>query len=400
MGDRNDFTPPGRRVTVTGQFAGVDSEFAFELRVCRWAERTWPPGGDREEREAGREPEDRERREDREERADREDRHDRKARGKSVLVARQLGTRARRWDTIVLECDPDGLRDRARFGQRRLDSDLLHVVRNAPAAWAWYRDALPEPDYPWRYVREAVHRAADRGIVDTRRDGNRIQLRRKWGYPDWVRRVIAIENKPDLDASAARDLRPQLERDVALGLADEVWVATAATDDRVEPALLEDLPVEAGILVVDPAALTADVAWYPRSLAVDERGTRILENPTGTGHDLSAARFEYADPDWIAAKRLEIAERAYERGWRSFVETMRPDCRHFELRADGQLLPRCAAKERLQTTAECSGDCPVFEPEPPAWRTNDWPIEGGPGKLYRVLLEERRRRRRPPRSSP
>ena len=341
---------------------GVDSEFEFELRVCRWAEREWPPDGDREG---------------------------------SLVVARQLGTRNRRWDTIVIECDPDGLRQRARFGERRLDSDLLHVVRNAPAEWAWYRDALPEPDYPWQYVREAVHRADDRGIVETRRDGNRIELRRKWPYPDWLRRVIAIENKPDLDASAARDLRPQLDRDVVLAMADEVWVATAATGDRVAPALLEDLPVEAGILVVDPADLEAEVAWYPRSLASGDPGTRILEHPGGGSHDRSAARFEYADPDWKASKRLEIAERAYERGWRSFVDAMRPDCRHFRLREDGQLLPWCRAKDRPQTSTECAGDCPDFEPEPPVWRTNGWPIEGGPGKRYRALLAERRRRRRP-----
>jgi hypothetical protein len=340
----------------------VDSEFEFELRVCRWAEREWPPDGAREG---------------------------------GVIVARQLGTRNRRWDTIVLECDPVGLGRRARFGERRLDSDLLHVVRNAPAEWAWYRDALPEPDYPWRYVREAVHRAADRGVVETRRDGNRVQLRRKWPYPDWLRRVIAVENKPDLDASAARALRPQLDRDVAIALADEVWVATAATGDRVEPALLEDLPVEAGILLVDTAGLTAEVAWYPRTLAVDDPGTRILGNPSGRSRDLSAGRFEYADPDWKAAKRLEIAERAYERGWRSFVGAMRPDCRHFRLREETQLLPWCGAKERVQTSAECAGDCPDFEPEPPAWRSKGWPIEGGPGRRYRALLDDRRHRRRP-----
>ena len=235
----------------------VSGEFRFELRVCRWVEEHWPPGGER--------------------------------RG-DVVVARQLGTRHRRWDTVVFECDPDALRQRAQFGSRALDSDLLGVVRHAPAEWTYYRDALPEPDYPWRYVREAVNRAADRGILDRRKSGNRIQIRRRWTYPDWVRRIVAIENKPDLDASAARDLRPQLEHDVAMALADEVWVATRATGDRVEPALLEDLPVEAGILVVDddpqegPAVLGADatVSWHPRTLSVGDPGTRILDRPTGS----------------------------------------------------------------------------------------------------------------------
>jgi len=342
------------------------AEFTFELRVCQWAEREWPPGGS----DAGADT--------------------------TAVVARQLGTKRRRWDTIVVEADPDALRERARFGPRRLDSDLLHVVRNAPAEWAWYRDALPDPGYPWEYVREAVHRASDRGVVETRKDGRgRVELRRKWPYPDWVERVVAVENKPDLDASAARDLAPQLQRDVALSLADEVWVATTATGATVEPALLEDVPVEAGVLLVD-ADGTAEVAWHPRTLAVDDPGTIIAERPTGTGHDASAARFEYADQEWKADKRVEIAERAYERGWRAYVDTMRPDCRHFEVRsADGDVLPWCGAKGRHPTAAECSGACPQWEPEPPAWRQRGWPIEGGPGNGIERVLDRRRRRRRP-----
>ncbi|NKE36827.1 hypothetical protein GWG54_13560 [Natronococcus sp. JC468] len=344
----------------------TDSEFAFELRACRWAERAWPPAEDVDD-------------------------------DRAVLVARQLGTKRRRWDTIVLECDREALERRANFGPKRLDSDLLHVVRNAPADWRYYRDALPDPGYPWRYVREAIHEADNRGILETRKSGNRIEIRRKWDYPEWVDRIVAIENKPDLDASAARNLAAQLEYDVALGLADEVWVATRATGERVEPVLFEDLPVEAGVLALEPESPSADVAWYPRSLSVDEPGTRILERPEGGRRNGSAARFEYVPPETKVEKRLAIAERAYERGWRSFVDTMRPDCRHFALRGtDGaQLRPYCGAKGRCQTAAECSGACPEFEPEPPRWRTKGWPIEGGPGTRCRRLLEDRRRRRRP-----
>ncbi len=346
--------------------ADVNSEFAFELGVCQWAERYWPPNGERE---------------------------------RPVVVARQLGVKRRRWDTVVIECDPDGLAARANFGRERLDSNLLHVVRNAPAEWAWYRDALPHPGYPWRYVRESIHRADDRGILDTRTEGNRIHIRRKWPYPDWVERIVAIENKPDLTASAARALAPQLERDVALALADEVWVATADTGERVTPALFEGIPVEAGILTVDPdgrGASAVDATWQPRSLSVTDPGTRIVERPDGGNRDASAARFEYADPAWKEQKRLAIAERAYERGWRSYADSMRPDCRHFELDPTAAVArPYCQAKSCHQTQTECAGSCPAFEPEPPAWRQQGWPLDGGPGGTIKQLLADQRARQRP-----
>lgn len=344
----------------------ADPEFVFELRTCRWAEREWPPGGGLDD-------------------------------GTNVLVARQLGTKRRRWDTIVIEADAEALARRAQFGERRLDSDLLHVVRHAPEEWEWYRDALPHPGYPWRYVRETIHRADDRGILDVRRDGNKLEIRRRYEYPEWVSRIVAIENKPNLDASAARQLGAQLERDVALSLADEVWVATTATGERVEPAILEDVPVEAGILSMafDDGA-TADVVWHPRTLAADAPGTRIVERPSGSKYDQSAARFEYVDAATKAEKRLAIAERAYERGWRSYVDTMRADCRHYELRREGiGLVPYCAAKDCRQTASECSTSCASLEPEPPAWRQKGWPLDGGPGKALARLLAARRSRRRP-----
>ncbi|QIB74115.1 hypothetical protein GL213_09175 [Halogeometricum borinquense] len=349
-----------------------DAEFGFELLVCRWAEAAWPPG-ESSDAVARRSADSRTASEDDVEHGSTGNRV--KA-SDAVLVARQLGTKRRRWDTIVIECDPAGLAARAQFGERELDSDLLHIVRNAPAEWAWYRDALPYPGYPWRYVRAAVHRAAGRGVVEKRRKGNRIEIRRIAPYPDWVRRIVAIENKPDLDASAARALSGQLTRDVETALADEVWVATHATGNRVEPALLEDVPVEVGILAFtfDASApgdewADATVEWHPSD--VTPADAEADENRRTT--------------------RLELAERAYGSGWRSYHDTMRPDCRHFELRRVGRaLVPHCAAKGRPQTAAECAGSCPDFEPEPPVWRTGEWPITGGPGKGIKRLLRDRR----------
>ncbi|MFD1569100.1 DUF5787 family protein [Halorubrum laminariae] len=320
-----------------------DAEFGYELLVCRYAELAWHPGD-------GPRP---------------------------AIVSRQLGTRERRWDTVVVEVDPASLAARRRFGDETIGSDLLHVVRHAPADWAWYRDALPDPGYPWRYVREAIHRAAGRDLIETRRDGNRIQIRRLRPYPDWVERIVAVENKPDLDASAADRLADQLAHDVETALADEVWLATETTGDRIERALLREMPVEAGVLATDFSAgvdvESGDVAWHPSDLS-----------PTGRSRD-----------DAATIRRLEIAERAYGKGWRSFHDTMRPDCRGFELRREGRaLVPYCTAKEKLPTARECSGSCPQFSPEPPQWRTNGWPIEGGPGKGVRQLLDRRRERER------
>ena len=337
-----DYRADGTIGTVTGsaRHLGDLPEFVFELLVCRWAERSWPPT-----RETAAVP----------------------------VVGRQLGTENRRWDTVVVEADPDGLAARAQFGADALDPDLLSVVRHAPAEWAWYRDAIPEPDYQWRYVRAAVHRAAGRGAVEKRRAGSRIEIRQVAPYPDWIRRIVAVENKPDLDRSAARRLGDQLEHDVTCGLVDEAWVATAGTGKRVEPALLADLPVEAGVLTVsedERGRVEAAVTWHPAAL-------------------------DGGDPGAAAARRTAIAERAYGRGFRAYVDRMRPDCRHFELRRRGDaLVPWCGAKGRHQTSAECSGDCPSFEPEPPGWRTLGPPIEGGPGSGIATLLDRRRGRQR------
>jgi len=153
------------------------------------------------------------------------------------------------------------------------------------------------------------------------------------------------------------------------------------------------------VLTIDPESLSAAVHWRPSTLAVDGPGTRILERGGDSQYDDSAARFEYVSPETKSRYRRVIAERLYERGWRSFVDSMRPDCRSFGLRAlDGQLLPRCATKECCPTTTECSSSCASFEPEPPHWRTRGWPIEGGPGTRQKALLDGRRERRRPPTS--
>ncbi|MFB6110013.1 MAG: DUF5787 family protein [Halodesulfurarchaeum sp.] len=339
--------PPGRH------------EFAFELATCAWAELNWPPG----ERSA------------------------------PALVARQLGWQQRRWDTVVLEVDPDGLAARHDLGRKRLQRDLRAVLRFAPAEWTYYRESIPDPDSPWRYVRETIHEATDRGVLQSRKRHGRIEIKRVEEYPDWVERIVAIENKPDLDASAARRLLDQLERDVAAGLAEEVWLSTAATDSPVEPALLERIPSEVGILALGEDG--AEVLWHPRTLDPGQPGIDIRARPDGGAHDRSAARIEVMSAEWKREKRRDIAERAYERGWRSYVDSMRPDCVNFDLEL-GRFgyRPTCAALSRPQSPRECRGTCSAFEPEPPTHRRGGWPIEGGPGKTVKKILRDRRERRR------
>jgi len=72
-----------------------------------------------------------------------------------AVVARQLGTKERRWDTVVIEVDPAAFGRRA-FGDRTIDSDLLHVVRHAPASGRGTATRSRIPAIPWRYVRRAV----------------------------------------------------------------------------------------------------------------------------------------------------------------------------------------------------------------------------------------------------
>ena len=340
-------------------FPPVESEFAFELATCAWAEHVWPP-----------------------EVAD-----------KPALVARQLGWQKRRWDTIVLEVDPPALAARLEFGSDALDSDLRHVLKNAPAEWQYYRDVLPYPGYPWRYVREAIHEADDREVLEVRKQSGRIEIKRQAPYPDWVERIVAIENKPDLDASAARRLQGQLERDVAASIADEVWLATEQTGDPVAPALLERIPAEVGILALGESG--AEVLWQPRTLTSQEPGIEILDRPAGGDHDQSAASFEVIDVAKKAEKRLDIAERALERGWRSFVETMRADCVHFDLdRGRYGYQPICNAFGRHQTPSECGSACAEFQPEPPGQRSKGWPVTGGAGRCVAGVLKDQRERRR------
>jgi len=338
----------------------LDSEFGYELLVCRYAELAWHPEG---------EP-------------------------RPAIVSRQLGTRDRRWDTVVIEVDPAAFAARRRFGDRAIDSDLLHVVRDAPADWTWYRDALPDPGYPWRYVRQAVHRAAGRDLVETRRQGNRIELRRIRPYPDWVTRIVAIETNPT--STGRPPTRSPTNSPTTSRSPSPTRCGSRPSRQAVasSPRCSGRWPVEAGILTYAVREVEPGPAVDNERATVDDTATVDADAATvdWLPSDLAPNGPSGRDPGTVT-RRLEIAERAYGKGWRSYHDTMRPDCRHFELRRAGRgLVPHCSAKERCPTNRECAGSCPSFAPEPPAWRTKGWPIEGGPGKGIRALLNRRRDR--------
>lgn len=194
------------------------------------------------------------------------------------------------------------------------------------------------------------------------------------GFPGDSRRVeLAIETDDPLSA--------RIVEDIGEGLASSFDSARLSVPTTVE----YDIGLRArGEHRLGPLVLTATDALglFSRTFEYPRR-TPVLVYPEL--HDIGGMGITRG-----------FAERAYERGWRSYVETMRPDCRGFELRESGRTaLPWCAAKGKHQSAAECAGSCPQFEPEPPRWRSRGWPIEGGPGKAIQRLLADRRARQRP-----
>ncbi|MFB6126770.1 MAG: DUF5787 family protein [Halolamina sp.] len=207
-----------------------------------------------------------------------------------------------------------------------------------PAAEAF--DAGPER------ARELATAAADAGFVETERRGGRVTVRRTVDYPEgWFDRLVAIENKPGLDAPG--DLRRQLRFDAALGLFDEVWLATAS---HVTGAHLNRIPETVGVWRVDPETGDRTVVREAAALAPDEPGVE-----PGDRHPL---RREVAvvDAEAKARKRRRIAERAYGKGWRPTP----PACAHARVTDDGR--PECEAFDRVVDPGRDCADCAAREP--------------------------------------
>jgi hypothetical protein len=196
-------------------------------------------------------------------------------------------------------------------------------------------------------ARRAADRAVDVGFFEADgRDGRRV-VRQAVRYPDWIGRLIGIENKPDLDRPG--DLDRQLRRDVALGLFDAVVLAT---ESYVTGAHLNRLPDPVGVWRFVDAGGELTVVREPTPLSPDEPGIEPLaDHPLRTDVAVVPAAAK-------ARKRRAVAERAYGRGWRPADY---PACAAMRPADDGR--PYCAAFDRVVDPGRtCGASCEAFEP--------------------------------------
>jgi len=189
--------------------------------------------------------------------------------------------------------------------------------------------------------------AVEAGFFERERRGGRTYVRQTVRYPDWIGKLVGVENKPDLGIPG--DLDFQLRFDTALGLFDEVWLAT---ESYVTGAHLNRIPDAVGVWRFDPETGEREVVREAAPMAVEESGIEIRsEQPLRTEMAL-------VSPEAKAQKRRRIAERAWGKGWRTYAF---PGCASCAATADG--LPRCAFYGDLVDPAtDCGEACPGYEP--------------------------------------
>ncbi|GAB7094115.1 DUF5787 family protein [Halolamina litorea] len=262
------------------------------------------------------------------------------------LLARQLGAAVDEPGARVMDLvgvvPSDGVTDRAAITPETIPP--LAVEGDVGVG-----EAVPVADAldcgPERAESVAEH-AAEIGFFERGRRGGRTYVRQTARYPDWVDRLVGIENKPDLGRPG--DLDFQLRFDAALALFDEVWLAT---ESYVTGAHLNRIPEAVGVWRFDPATGEREVVREASPLAVDEPGVEIRrEEPLRT--DVAII-----DADAKARRRRRIAERAWGKGWRPAGF---PGCVNCSATDDG--VPECSFHERLIAPgSDCSTDCPGYE---------------------------------------
>ena len=207
-------------------------------------------------------------------------------------------------------------------------------------------------DLPADRAAAVIDRAVGVGYLERDRRDGRAVVRATARYPDdWIGSLTAIENKPDL--STPGDLAAQLRYDVALGLFDEVVLATGSYVTR---AHLNRIPETVGVWRFDPESGDREVVREPTRLDPGASGVEI--------RDERALRTDVAlvDPAEKARKRRRIAERAYGKGWRPDP----PRCVYARATDDGR--PHCDRFDQIVDPGrDCGTTCAAFEPaDPPA----------------------------------
>ncbi|MFB6195807.1 MAG: DUF5787 family protein [Haloplanus sp.] len=194
-------------------------------------------------------------------------------------------------------------------------------------------------------ARRVADRAIEVGFFEAERRGSRRYVRQTVRYPDWIGRLVGIENKPDL--SRPGDMDAQLRRDASLGLFDAVVLAT---ESYVTGAHLNRIPDAVGVWRFDGDDLTVvrePTPLDPAATGVEPRAERPLRTDVA-----------FASPAAKARKRRAIAERAYGKGWRP---NDYPGCAAMRPTADGR--PYCSAFDRVvDPGSACGASCPAHEP--------------------------------------
>jgi hypothetical protein len=265
------------------------------------------------------------------------------------VVARQLGggVESRRiLDSVVVE-PGDGFDRRRAITPERIPAPAIEsdVGPGRSRYWKPAFDIHPER------AEAVVERAVELGFFERERRNGRTYVRQTTRYPDWVDRVVGVENKPDLDRPG--DLRRQLRVDVSLGLLDEVWLAT---ESYVTGAHLNRIPDAVGVWRFDPETGERETVREATVLDPDAAGVEVLEERPGRT-DVAVV-----SPGAKARMRRRLAERAYGKGWRTYAM---PAC---ENAAAGDCagtsgLPYCAYKGRfVDAASECGPDCGGYRP--------------------------------------
>ncbi|GAB3703384.1 DUF5787 family protein [Halorubrum pallidum] len=268
------------------------------------------------------------------------------------VVARQLGAGVtnpggRIVDVCVLSPGP-GFDRRASITADRIPDPAIEAAVGPG-------EAVPVSvavDLPADRAAAVVDRSVEVGYLERERRDGRPVVRATARYPDdWFGSLTAIENKPDL--STPGDLTAQLRYDVALGLFDEVVLATASYVTR---AHLNRIPEDVGVWRFDPESGDREVVREPTRLDPDAPGVEILDE-RALRTDVSLV-----DPASKARKRRRLAERAYGKGWRPDP----PRCVHAATTDDGR--PRCDRFDRVVDPGrDCGEACAAFDPaDPPA----------------------------------